>query len=90
MTGSLTFALETGRLRRMKKWLLFSLVAGLVMIGSGCVKYRVKLDNGSSFTVMGKPKLDKEKGVYTYKAGGEEASISSSRVISIAPAGWKE
>ena len=53
---------------------------------SGCVKYRVTLNNGESFTVLGKPKHDKENGVYRYKSGGEEHAIRSSRVISIEPA----
>lgn len=53
---------------------------------SGCVKYRVTLNNGESFTVLGKPKHDKENGVYRYKSGGEEHAIRASRVISIEPA----
>jgi hypothetical protein len=53
---------------------------------SGCVKYRITLNNGESFTVLGKPKHDKENGVYRYKSGGEEHAIRSSRVISIEPA----
>ena len=54
---------------------------------TGCVKYRVSLNNGESFTVLGKPKLDKENGVYRYKSGGKEQVISSGRVNSIVPAG---
>ena len=63
------------------------LVAGLLLIVSlsGCVKYRVSLSNGDSFTVLGKPKLDKENGVYRYKAGGKEQVIPASRVNSIVP-----
>jgi hypothetical protein len=53
---------------------------------SGCVKYRITLNNGESFTVLGKPKHYKENGVYRYKSGGEEHAIRSSRVISIEPA----
>lgn len=52
---------------------------------AGCVKYRVTLTNGESFTVLGKPKLDEEEGVYRYKAGGQEQVISQGRVGAIAP-----
>lgn len=58
----------------------------LAALLTGCVKYRVSLNNGESFTVLGKPKLDKENGVYRYKAGGKEQVIPSGRVNSIVPA----
>jgi hypothetical protein len=45
------------------------------------------LNNGQSFTVLGKPKFDEENNTYTYKAGGKEQVISAGRVVSIVPAG---
>ena len=63
-------------------WVLLA----LCLLLTGCVKYRVTLNNGNSFTVLGKPKLDSQQGVYRYKTGGVVQTIPRSRVVSIVPA----
>ena len=70
----------------MKTPTLLLLIALCVSV-SGCVRYRVTLNNGQTFTVLGKPKYDEAEGVYRYKSGGEEQVISAGRVVSIAPDG---
>jgi len=57
----------------------------LCVLFTGCVKYRVTLTDGSSFTVLGKPKHDKENGVYRYKSGGKEQTVSAGKIVSIEP-----
>jgi outer membrane biogenesis lipoprotein LolB len=57
------------------------------MFLTGCVKYQMTLNNGQSFTVLGKPKFNEVDNTYTYKAGGKEQVISAGRVVSIAPTG---
>ncbi len=72
----------------MKRLSLLVLLTACVIL-SGCVKYQVTLNNGQSFTVLGKPKLDQETNIYTYKSGGKKQEISAGRVVSIVPAGEK-
>ena len=69
----------------MKRLPCLALLLACVLL-SGCVKYRVTLNNGESFTVLGKPKYDQVNDVYRYKSGGEEHAVRSSRVLSIGPA----
>jgi hypothetical protein len=73
----------------MKRIAVLLLLAVCVGAG-GCVKYRVTLNNGETFTVLGKPKYDEFNRVYRYKAGGEEQTVSEGRVIRIAPASDSE
>ncbi|GEM_PF-1932914 len=68
----------------MKKLQILGLIL-LCAIVTGCVKYRINLTNGTSFTVLGKPKLDKENEVYRYKSGGSNQTISTQSVRSIEP-----
>ncbi|MBI1176009.1 YgdI/YgdR family lipoprotein [bacterium] len=68
------------------KRLLLVLTLALCALAGGCVKYRVTLNNGETFTVLGKPKFDKVNRVYTYKSGGEKQTISAGLVTSIEPA----
>lgn len=70
----------------MKRFPLFVLLVACAIL-TGCVRYQVTLNNGQSFTVLGKPKFDPSNNTYTYKAGGQEQVISAGRVVSIAPAG---
>jgi len=70
----------------MRRLLLLVLMVVAATV-SGCVKYRVTLNNGQTFTVLGKPKYDETEGIYRYKSGGEEQIISAGRVVSIEPAG---
>ena len=70
----------------MKRASCCSLLLGLALL-TGCVKYQVTLNNGQSFTVLGKPKYDAANHTYRYKAGGQEREISAGRVISINPYG---
>lgn len=67
----------------------FSLLALLVVctLTSGCIKYQMTLNNGQSFTVLGKPKFNEANNTYTYKAGGQQQVISAGRVVSISPVG---
>ena len=69
----------------MKRLSLLVLLATCTIL-AGCVKYRVTLTNGQSFTVLGKPKLDKEQNIYHYKSGGQDQYVSRGRVVSIEPA----
>lgn len=71
------------------KRLLLVLTFTLCALAGGCVKYRVTLNNGETFTVLGKPKYDKANDVYTYKAGGEKQSVSAGMVTRIEPASDK-
>jgi len=68
----------------MKQIRLLGLVL-LCVVFTGCVKYRVSLTDGSHFTVLGKPKFDKENNLYRYKSGGKESVISAGRVRAIEP-----
>lgn len=70
-------------MKRVSLWLLLIACATF----SGCVKYQIALNNGQSFTVLGKPKFDPANNTYIYKAGGQEREISAGRVISITPFG---
>ena len=81
MTGAGRFCKHS----RMKRLSLLVLLATCTIL-AGCVKYRVTLTNGQSFTVLGKPKLDKEQNVYHYKSGGQDQYVSRGRVVSIEPA----
>jgi hypothetical protein len=68
----------------MKKLQILGLIL-LCAIVTGCVKYRINLTNGTNFTVLGKPKFDKENGLYRYKSGGSNQTLSAQSVISIEP-----
>lgn len=69
----------------MKRLLcLLGLVACMLLCG--CVKYRITLHSGESFTVLGKPHYDAAKQVYTFKLNGKKESVYQSRVASIEPA----
>jgi len=71
-------------MKRTSRWLL---LVACVALSSGCVKYQMTLNNGQSFTVLGKPKFDPANNTYRYKSGGQEQEISAGRVISITPFG---
>ncbi len=61
---------------------------GLILVCvtfTGCMKYRITLTDGTHFTVLGKPKLDEDRGVYRYKAGGAERTVPTGKVKSIEP-----
>ena len=68
----------------MKRLQMLALLL-LCAVLTGCVKYRITLNNGDHFTVLGKPKYDKENAVYHYKSGGKEQTISAGRVVSVEP-----
>ncbi len=70
----------------MKRLPLFVLLLVCAFL-TGCVKYQMTLNNGQSFTVLGKPKFDSSNNTYTYKAGGQEQVISAGRVVSVSPVG---
>jgi outer membrane lipoprotein SlyB len=73
----------------MKRLPLLALLLACTLQG-GCVKYQMTLNNGQSFTVLGKPKYDPSNNTYTYKAGGQEQVISAGRVVSVSPVGSSE
>jgi len=66
----------------MKK--IFALLCVTVLF-SGCVRYDITLNNGDKRINVSKPKLDKEKNVYTFNEGGQKASVRASHVILIEP-----
>ena len=70
----------------MKRLSLVVVMTGCLVL-TGCVKYQVTLNNGQSFTVLGKPKYDSSNNTYTYKSGGQEQVVSAGRVVSIEPVG---
>lgn len=70
----------------MKRLSLLVVLTGCLVL-TGCVKYQVTLNNGQSFTVLGKPKFDSSNNTYTYKSGGQEQVVSAGRVVSIEPVG---
>lgn len=57
------------------------------LIFCGCAhRYDVTMVNGMTITHVSKPKLDKEKGVYTFKnIKGQTETIPAARVVEIAP-----
>jgi len=56
----------------------------------GCARYDITLTNGGSVTNVRKPKLDKQRGSWTYvTSDGKTNIISASRVINVVPHGEK-
>jgi hypothetical protein len=69
----------------MMNKILPGLMAALLL--TGCVhRYDVVLVNGMRITHVSRPKLDKEKGVYTFtNIKGEKKSVNAGQVVEIGP-----
>jgi hypothetical protein len=65
------------------KQTLCALIA--IVLLTGCVRYDVTLNNGSKFTNVSKPKLDKERQMYIISGGGKRTEVKASRVTVIEP-----